>query len=139
MKVERDLFLCAENVVLDGRNRVSIINIFDKVLTPGVPALMGRLMFFARCYVYNTSPSDTEIKVLIELTAPSGDKIGLPEPVSAVVKPSEEGPQTIGTVVEVPNIVFGEFGTYIADYSVNGEKVSSTSLEVVRQDANNAA
>jgi hypothetical protein len=117
MKV--DIITFANNAFMDNRNRLSIIQTFDRLYLDKVPANLVNAVVVTKL---RDKPNKT-VKLNLQISDSKGDKI-LNQDVE--VKFSQHGTTTI--VVEAVGLLFKSYGEYELVLSNEGKVLAKTSL-----------
>lgn len=130
MKFERSFFVLCENALIDKIGRVSLINIYDIVNAPSVPAYHGRIIFASHFKVISSSSSKDVIKPRLSFKTPSGKELIKADVIKEreIIKSRQE--QSVGFITEVNGVVFEEFGKYEAKFFIEKKELMSAILEV---------
>jgi hypothetical protein len=109
--VKLNYLIVSEQVITDREDKVSIINIFQKVLASAVPAIHTSLFI-----VMNTYGEPGKYKATIDIVSPVDGKIIASA--SDEIEIRKEGGNNL--VARFVNIVFPDFGKYLLKGSVEG-------------------
>lgn len=130
MKVEKNMFVLCENVLLDVSKKVTLVNIYDIIFSDTIPALHPKLTFVANLTVNDPEKDIKTIKFALNIKTPSGKELS-PKPLN--IESSVDGSkqrQNIGIVMEINGVVFPEWGVYNTSLSMNGKPFSILKFEV---------
>ena len=132
MRVKLNYFVLCENAVLGDRNRVSLINIYDRIYASSVPAMHGRMFLVVNLLLTSVGEKDKKVLFSLSLKSPSGkelieNSLDLEKEVNTKIET-----QKFGNIFEVNGVIFTEFGIYEAILSVNNDKLASLSFEVAK-------
>ena len=118
----------SEATILDQTNRLSIINMYNQIKAPNLPAVHPVLNLVG--YVDEIKP-DESVKIHIALTSPAGDIILQQEQdlAAAVDKTS----QSVGFIIQFQAIPLKEYGIHKIKIKLNSKEVDVIKLPVMPQ------
>jgi hypothetical protein len=132
-----DFFLLCENVIIDDKARASIINIYDAIFATQLPALHGNLHFISRVTPKAKVKDSVKAKCGLSIKSPSGKERLMIKSNDVEIEFTKERPSMIVNV-QIPGVVFDEFGEYTASFSVNDKAVAKTKFSVITMEEENA-
>lgn len=132
MQIKENFFLICENVIIDYKNRVSLINLYDFIIAPRIPAYHGRLFFAINITVSGASQKNHQLTAKLLIKSPSGqDIIKNPPSQEREVNPTEDS-QKVGIIFGVDGVIFNEYGNYKADVVINDKIEASLDIQVIK-------
>lgn len=133
MDIKKNFLLVCENAILDGSNRLSLINSFDILFTPNIPARNDKFFVVGNFRIEKAAQKDKNLELSVAITSPSGKELVQNPPV--ITKPVDysELPQNIGGIFEMRGVIFPEFGEYKINFFVNKELMDFFCLNVKQQ------
>lgn len=133
MKIVKNFFITCENVIIDEKNRVSLINLYDFIFAQKLPAYHGRLYFVGNVKVIKPTDKINKFSIKITINTPSGKPVIINQPVQNINVNTSWEEQNIGSVFAIDGIVFNEFGDYKASLLINEEEVAHLNIKVIAQ------
>lgn len=121
--MKSNYFLFCDHAILSQGNKVGLIGIFHKINAKKVPFLFAQM--FVGYEVVGVSP-EKEISVEMHLKSPEG-KLVAEYKESHTVGASGR----IGGIIKMGPTVFEQYGDYVAELMVDGESVSTSTLNVI--------
>jgi len=132
MQIQKNFFLICENVIMDDKKRVSLINLYDFIIAPQLPAYHGRLFFAINITVSGANQKENKLAMKLLIKSPSGQDIIKNPPVQIrEVRPIQES-QKVGIIFGVDGVVFNEYGNYIAIVYINDKEEASLNIQVIK-------
>jgi hypothetical protein len=130
MPIQIDYFILAENIIIDSRFRLSIINTYDSINAERLPAVHSNLNFAARFLPGEDIKAGAKLKVQLSIKSPSGkEKI----PSSNELEVGIDDPTQPATVnIQIPSIVLDEYGLYAATLRVSNRPIAKRTFNVTR-------
>lgn len=133
MQIEKNYLILCENVVRDLSGKLTLINIYDIVYAPTVPALHGNIYLVANFHLTGVTKEDKDLIIKLSFKSPSGKElIPSDQELQIKVDPSRKT-QTVGLINLIQRVVFEEFGIYALQLSRNKGVLGSNAIEVLKQ------
>lgn len=139
MKFQVEFFLLCENVIIDQKNKASIINLYDRIFAEKLPAQHPRFVFFTSILFSNQTENSQKAIVTLSVKTPSGVESVMVKTPAQFDIPHHTNSGKIGTILEIPNPILTEYGEYTAEILVNGKVLKSKVFDVVKGDSSAAA
>lgn len=128
MNIEKNFLLVCENVILDDKNKLSLIGTFNAINVLKLPAAHN--LFVVANLGIKEVKKPTNIKLKVEVVAPTGKQIVQNPPVIEKELEVKDAVQNVGGIFEMRNMVFAEIGIYEINLIVNEKQIGVFPLEI---------
>lgn len=136
MKIVKDYMLLAENVIIDDRSRVTIINSYDTIYAPSLPTVQSALYIICALKLQNAK-KNTNVKFNFEVFAPDG-ALMVRESVEQLV--DRDGKNAgYNLVVNASMMPLNSYGEYTFKMTYEDKVVATRTLYVIEKDIADAS
>lgn len=112
MNYTQNYLLLCENTILDDKNRITLVNVFDYLSAPQNPIVQGKFSIVGNYWISDIPSNLNSLILVVSLVNGNGEIVGSPLARIEINLKPEEGKQKIGLIVDVANLTFQDFGEY---------------------------
>lgn len=130
MEIAKDYLLVCENVILGGDEKLSLINLFDRLRGNDLPISYGQFYLAGRFIFSGKLAKKRTVPVEISLHTPSGKNVPTTIPTNIPTLDIEPftGNTKKGILLGVPGIVMEEEGSYKFEVKIDNKVVAEVKI-----------